>query len=82
MTQPGARSPRTVHAWWWDITRLNDIIAAGGDHSSHLLLKNFYRVRLARSAKGWTMTRVRIDNVWMSGDGRVLFPQQPPRAPA
>jgi len=49
-----------------------------GDPSRHLLLKNFYRVRLARSSAGWAMTRVRIDNVWMSGDGRVLFPQQLP----
>lgn len=53
-----------------------------GDHSRHLLLKNFYRVRLTRSAAGWTMTRVHIDNVWMSGDGRVLFPQHLPLAPA
>ena len=53
-----------------------------GDHSRHLLLKNFYRVRLARSSAGWAMTRVRIDNVWMSGDGGVLFPQHLPRVPA
>lgn len=45
-----------------------------GEHGRHLLLKNFYRVRLARSHNGWAMTQVRIDNVWISGDRRVLFP--------
>lgn len=45
-----------------------------GEHGRHLLLKNFYRVRLARSRTGWAMTRVRIDNAWISGDRRVLFP--------
>ncbi|AKJ31864.1 nuclear transport factor 2 family protein [Caldimonas brevitalea] len=46
-----------------------------GDHSRHLLLKNFYRVRLhAGEGRQWAMTHVRIDNAWMTGDASVLFP--------
>jgi hypothetical protein len=44
------------------------------DHSRHLMLKNIYRVELSRSVDAWLMDHVRIDNVWMDGDAKVLFP--------
>jgi hypothetical protein len=44
------------------------------DHSRHLMLKNIYRVELSRSVDAWIMDHVRIDNVWMEGDPKVLFP--------
>ena len=45
-----------------------------GDHSRHLMLKNIYRVELSRAVDAWVMDHVRIDNVWMDGDPKVLFP--------
>lgn len=44
------------------------------DHSRHLMLKNVYRIELSRAVDAWVMDHVRIDNVWMEGDPRVLFP--------
>jgi len=44
------------------------------DHSRHLMLKNIYRVELSRSVDAWVMDHVRIDNVWMEGEPKVLFP--------
>lgn len=45
------------------------------DHQQFLLLKNFYRVKLRRAEEGrWRIGRLNIDNVWMDGDPRVLFP--------
>jgi hypothetical protein len=43
------------------------------DHSRHLMLKNVYRVELSRAVDAWVMDHVRIDNVWMDGDPKVLF---------
>lgn len=45
-----------------------------GDHSRHLLLKNYYRVELSRAVDAWVMDHVRIENVWIDGDPKVLFP--------
>jgi len=45
------------------------------DHSNYLLLKNFYWVQLRRTEKSWVITHMRIQNVWHSGDPRVLFPE-------
>jgi hypothetical protein len=45
-----------------------------GDHSRYLMLKNIYETKLRREAAGWRITHMRIRNVWMSGDSRVLFP--------
>jgi hypothetical protein len=45
-----------------------------GDHGRHLLLKNFYELRLSRQGKRWVIDHMRIDNVWSSGDPAVLFP--------
>jgi hypothetical protein len=44
------------------------------DHGRNLLLKNFYWVSLERSAQGWAITRMRIENAWYRGDPKVLFP--------
>lgn len=44
------------------------------DHSRHLMLKNIYRIELSRAVDAWVMDHVRIDNVWMEGDPKVLFP--------
>ncbi|HKP66265.1 MAG TPA: nuclear transport factor 2 family protein [Casimicrobiaceae bacterium] len=44
------------------------------DHSRHLKLKNIYRIELSRAVDAWVMDHVRIDNVWIEGDPKVLFP--------
>jgi hypothetical protein len=44
------------------------------DHSRHLTLKNIYRVELSRAVDAWIMDHVRVDNVWIEGDPKVLFP--------
>jgi hypothetical protein len=44
------------------------------DHSRRLVLKNVYRVELSRAVDTWLMDHVRIDNIWMDGDPKVLFP--------
>jgi hypothetical protein len=43
------------------------------DHTRHLQLKNIYRVALARGDGDWRIVRLKIDNVWMTGDPAVLF---------
>jgi len=48
-----------------------------GDHRRHLLLKNIYHVDLVRHDGLWLIVRLRIDNVWSSGDPAVLFPNAP-----
>ena len=44
------------------------------DHERHLLLKNFYEAELKRNGDLWRITSLRITNIWMDGDGSVLFP--------
>lgn len=44
------------------------------DHSRHLMLKNVYRIELSRAVDAWVMDHLRIENVWMEGDPKVLFP--------
>jgi hypothetical protein len=44
-----------------------------GEHTRRLLLKNFYWLKLQREAPLWTITEMRIHNVWISGDPAVLF---------
>jgi ketosteroid isomerase-like protein len=45
------------------------------DHLQFLLLKNVYWVKLRRAEQGrWRIAHMRISNVWMDGDPRVLFP--------
>lgn len=45
------------------------------DHQQYLLLKNIYTMDLSRNGSRWVIDDMRIDNVWMSGDPRVLFPR-------
>jgi hypothetical protein len=44
------------------------------DPARHLLLKNFYWCDLVREAQVWRIARMRIENAWMRGDPKVLFP--------
>jgi len=44
------------------------------DHTRHLLLKNFYWCDLSREGGAWRIHRMRIENVWLTGDPEVLFP--------
>lgn len=44
------------------------------DAKRHLLLKNFYWCELVRVSGAWKIRRMRIENAWMHGDPRVLFP--------
>lgn len=45
----------------------------GADHSRHLLLKNLYEVELVRDGRRWLMRRVRVDNLWYTGDPQVIL---------
>lgn len=44
-----------------------------GKRGTHLLLKNIYTVSLVRSGSQWKIENMRIDNVWFTGDPKVLF---------
>jgi hypothetical protein len=37
------------------------------------LLKNLYDVELVRDGERWTMRRIRIDNVWYTGEPKAIF---------
>jgi hypothetical protein len=60
-----------------DSARLTAIVEAQhlltGDHGTHALLKNLYDVHLIRDGDRWTMRRVRIENVWYTGDPTAIF---------
>ncbi|GAA4262857.1 nuclear transport factor 2 family protein [Dactylosporangium darangshiense] len=43
------------------------------DHATFALLKNRYDVGLVRDGARWVMRRVRIDNVWYTGDPTAIF---------
>ncbi|WP_211588917.1 nuclear transport factor 2 family protein [Allorhizocola rhizosphaerae] len=43
------------------------------DHTKHALLKNLYDVELVRAGARWLVRRMRIENVWYTGDPRVIF---------
>lgn len=43
------------------------------DPARHLLLKNWYFVDLSRAGERWVIDRMRIENVWFTGDPDVLF---------
>ncbi|MEV6601734.1 nuclear transport factor 2 family protein [Actinoplanes sp. NPDC051346] len=43
-----------------------------GNHSRHALLKNLYTVELLPQGRRWLMHRVRIENIWFTGDPRVI----------
>jgi hypothetical protein len=42
------------------------------DHKRHALLKNLYDVELVRAGERWTMRRIRIDNVWYTGEPAIF----------
>jgi len=60
-----------------DTGRLTAIVEAQhlpqADHSRHFLMKNLYAVELVRDGHRWVMRRLVIDNVWFTGDPRVLL---------
>jgi hypothetical protein len=43
------------------------------DHGTFALLKNLYDVDLVRAGEGWVIRRLRIDNVWFTGDPTAIF---------
>jgi len=43
------------------------------DHDRYTLLTNRYDVELLRDGERWTMRRIRIDNVWYTGEPKVIF---------
>lgn len=61
-----------------DRARLSALVEAQhlprGDHSRHLLLKNWYTVELVRERGRWLIRHMRIDNVWHTGEATVLLP--------
>ena len=62
-----------------DTARLTAIVEAQhlpkDDHSRHALLKNLYAVEAVRDGSRWVMRHVHIDNVWFTGDPRVIAGQ-------
>lgn len=58
-----------------DIAHATSIVEAQhlpGDPTRHALLKNRYDVELVRDRRRWVIRRVRIDNVWYTGDPPIL----------
>ena len=45
------------------------------NHTRHLMLKNIHTVELSKLEHEWVIDRLRIDNVWHTGDSSVLFPE-------
>ncbi|MQY05816.1 nuclear transport factor 2 family protein [Actinomadura macrotermitis] len=60
-----------------DTARLTALVEAQhlltADHRVHALLKNPYDVELARDGGRWVITRMRIDNTWLTGDPAAIF---------
>lgn len=60
-----------------DTARLTAIVEAqhlpNTDHSRHFLMKNLYDVDLVRDGRRWVVQRMRIDNVWYTGDPEILL---------
>ena len=48
---------------------------ARNDHGRSLMLKNLYRASLVLVNEAWLIEELRIENLWMSGDPAVLFPE-------
>lgn len=59
-----------------DTARLDALVEAQhvliSDPARHYLMKNRYDVELARRGDVWVITRNTVDNVWRSGDVRVM----------
>lgn len=47
------------------------------DPSRRLLLENIYIVKESMRGNAWTIDEMRIENMWMTGEEAVLFPQPP-----
>ena len=60
-----------------DTARLTALVEAQhlltADHRTHALLKNLYAVDLVRDGDRWVIHRMRIDNVWLTGDPTAIF---------
>ncbi|WP_084962010.1 nuclear transport factor 2 family protein [Thermoactinospora rubra] len=60
-----------------DSARLTALVEAQhlftADHGTFALLKNLYDVDLVRDGRRWTIHRMRIDNVWYTGDPTAVF---------
>jgi hypothetical protein len=71
-------NPRVTMAAGADAAMLFALVEAQhlpkADPTRHLLLKNFYWCDLVREAQTWRISRMRIENAWMHGDPKVLFP--------
>lgn len=62
-----------------DTARLSAIVEAQhlpkDDHSRHALLKNLYDVLLVKDGARWVIKQLYIDNVWFTGDPKVILGQ-------
>lgn len=62
-----------------DTAQLTAIVQAqhlpSDHHDRHALLNNRYDVDLVRDGTRWVMRRVHIDNVWFTGDPKVIVGQ-------
>lgn len=62
-----------------DMARLSAIVEAQHlpkhDHSRHALLKNLYDVLLIKDGTRWVIKHLYIDNVWFTGDPKVIIGQ-------
>ncbi|MEU4699241.1 nuclear transport factor 2 family protein [Nonomuraea dietziae] len=60
-----------------DTARLTALVEAQhlliADRGTHALLKNLYDVDLVREGERWLLRRVRIDNLWYTGDPTAVF---------
>lgn len=60
-----------------DTARLTALVEAQhlltAGHDTHALLKNRYDVALVRSGTRWLVLRMRIENVWFTGDPSAIF---------
>jgi hypothetical protein len=60
-----------------DVAALTALVEAQhlliANRGTHALLKNLYDVDLVRDTDRWVMRRVRIDNVWFTGDPATIF---------
>jgi hypothetical protein len=71
-------NPRIV-AYDGESARLSALVEANnlprGDHGRQLLLKNVYTADLSKHDGRWTIDNLLIENIWITGDPAVLFPQ-------
>lgn len=62
-----------------DTARLGAIVEAQhlpkDNHSRHALLKNLYDVLVVKEAERWVIKHLYIDNVWFTGDPKVIIGQ-------